>query len=274
MKSKPSLEDYTSNGFRLKNLKIRAKTIAKERNLSHRQSLDYVAKKAGFTCWNNLINEDVEPERKEFFRYAFKEKGAFQELFETYCSARSVQKSHDTYREFVVHQFELHQKGRREEKRNYSCHKTIVIDGFIKEWSARLEMFGTEALLPQNIPDYLLFPALGHLRNLFGSSVFSVNEPIEVGSDEAYGLRVIMDSVVRLIQHNRGDKTEAVDISNDEISDALECYYLHLMLESAKRTYQLKIESLTLNNILDRNATLKANLPQEMFEDLISRLSK
>ncbi|MBO1273665.1 hypothetical protein J3L11_18720 [Shewanella sp. 4t3-1-2LB] len=137
-------------------LKGEASTIKKStESMSHRDSLDSVAKLYGYSNWNEIINSK-NPFRDKFFAemYSRKGKSTWKDIYKNYLKTKELTDCADSFRMFVVEHYKSFEKlGINNIARTGT---RIDDDVLLQELVDHLQAKSIAGFLPQNLPSYLL----------------------------------------------------------------------------------------------------------------------
>ncbi len=169
---------FTPCGLSIRLLKSEARRVAKQRpDLSRRDSLNLVAQRHKYSCWDEITSQYNE-RRDHFFDrcYRLRTLDSFEQKFRQYRLLNHLNNSAESYRQFVV---DLYIENRREDSTQDDSDESTHWDEYLPsndnfvpgELMAHLQQNGVSGLLPQNLTNELLkMFMVDYKKNFFFSS--------------------------------------------------------------------------------------------------------
>ena len=265
---------YTANGYSHASLKKQVNSLVKQEQTSRSSARKKVAESIGYKSWKEILVEPRNLDRDRYFANAFSDKASYQLLFESYLKNNNLDDTLPNYREFLLRQEEVNEALR--DKSAKVRVKTFNIESTTKELLVRMNEFGPEALLPQHLPDYLLFPiseALSHWLD----DPSSIESEGDEEPDKFYLIKCVLEGVKLLkrtkILLKNPKRSKQISIPEDEIINGMECYSIQLYLERLRRNTKLEISLPTLENVLDMETAQTVKFPQDVFDMLMKEIA-
>ncbi|MGM0609279.1 MAG: glyoxalase superfamily protein [Candidatus Muiribacteriota bacterium] len=237
---------YTQCGRSVNTLKGYAKKLKKTNpNLSHIAALNTIARKYGYSDWNEIINRK-NIFRDYFFAILYQDKGfePVKNCYIKYIKDNNKLDSSDSFREFIVHQFSVIEKVSLIDPE--TAKKNVENNDYLPDLNDLLMNYGHESLLPQNLTDYLL--------NILIDEYY-VSEKIS-------GFLFVILAILSYEQN-----TYEIILSIEDLYEHMELYYIALEMEYINRRKVIVFERPTIDNLFDPNRSISFEfMPEEKPE--------
>ena len=237
----------------IKSLKASAVKVKTSQNLSHIESLNYVAREIGYGGWSELANQPKNSKRDDFFRATYEKAGrnlAQKALYQNYLRDKNMSDSKDSYRTFAVHLWDGFENLGMD---NVDIGDEILTPHSFKQViNKQMQELGESGLLPQNMPDQILKTLIGANRIIFQEVYENIADKVKLSYAE-----VVTDIVLIL----SGQKLSSME--DELIINRLETLSIIAELEFMSRNTGLSIEQPDLDSIFKKDASIAFSLPSE-----------
>lgn len=238
---------YTSNGFSHSCLIKRAKEYrnSTKSKLSLNQAKNKIAQDINFKNWRAIEKEPRNQTRDIFYHDAFSDRKSYYDEYEQYLKDSGTEQSIQAYRDFVVKKF---QQGSFKNKNKND-------DSLLQEIIDRLQSFGPDSLLPQNLPDYLFIK----VRDSFESLSLENNEESLVPTQ----IIILLNGAIEAQKNPTWNGK--VTLSEEAFIAQIDSYLIHLSLEHFKRSLGLEYTSPTLSDLFNPEHQMEIKASKDFF---------
>lgn len=249
---------YTTNGFRIDDLLQEATNYYQsKKNISVEEALDAIAKKYGYSDWNEIMEGGFYPIRDDFFDRYFQEKNARKEiddLYQDYLKERNKKDSPETHRNYVLLEYEKFK--RLGLNKLIYTHIDITPDELLQKIDSHFEKFGIKGFLPQNLSNDILEGLIINYKRAFDIAKNIDTEDSQEDKKIGCHAHPLLKCTLYLLLH-RGTE---ITLDEEELYSFTESYLIHLNNEWVSRLSEIQFSKPTLDDIFDQTKPISIKI--------------
>ncbi|SFG97301.1 hypothetical protein SAMN05518865_12617 [Duganella sp. CF458] len=249
---------FTPCGYSIKQLRSDADRLKKTEGIKHQDALNRIAKSAKYSDWEELIGQESNHKRDNFFHSMYndrKDSAMVRSNYADYLRRQKLADNKDAYRLFVLQNWKYFVKlGMTDLDLN---NEPMSPDAMHEELLANVERRGAAGLLPQNMGARLLE------TTIWASHIFKGELEVSDEIQQGYlGAALISVAGIRAYQL----KSDKVTLSQDELLALIQQYYMLAELEFTSRRTDMTIVLPGLDHIFKPEAELSFQMPESFVE--------